>query len=1160
MIKKTTFCSILLAALTALVACQKEVADPDMQNGCENQEVLPADSDSVYFVPAIAGLEFADDTKSILGTDIESKFSGYQVIAFDKTDGVFVKAYSYPSVTSASSTVGMKLNKSHTYDFYIIGNLWYLDESGNKKSYEDLFAKTGTYPASPDEMTDPLKMPYYLLDGKTLDVVGYRTETFAECATYGIPFAGVANGITSSSLDAQGQFDITVKRLFAKETITVDHFGLDGGLGANIFKNSTLYLRQVNCRLHPFITNVCAQNNDDILDVSDYYATMSNDQATKFILYVPENAQGSASGTAAQKIPANAPSGKSTLVTFVEFKGIIDKSAGGYGGNMLYQYCLGANATSDYNVVRNTNYGVTLAFEAGSLFSPYWKVSCTDTEGMPVDTRKLGLCKDTAGNQMLAENNQPIFINRLDTSWFSFYVYFNKDGHTGLNQYTNHIDAYNANYKPGNVTRSAVGVEFPTIPGVDWTFDAATGKISFKVSDASQFVEGQEYDLKITLYAVSGVVVATYTAKITLQVDEYYVTDVSVSPSEVTAAGGNVTITGGKVFKKVTDKFGEPLPDQDMGDATYSLSAHSLLPSVTGSISGRTVTIPSLAKNVVAAGTYTLTASYGSLEKTCVISQGANSQTFYNPEVSLSYSPSNLGAAGGDSNPTVSYSQKVTYTSGSEESLTTGGTVSYSGSATGFTLDASTGKVTAAANEGTARSINVTAKVSMNGKDGTKMATVTQDGDSITSYSDPEVSVSYSPSTIGAAGGTASPTVTYKQTVTYASGKTVELTTDGTISYSGSATGFTLGTDGKVTASANEGTARSIEVTVSVTLNGKTGTKKVTVSQSGDEIDYYDDPVITFSYDPASIGAAGGTATPSCTYTQTAHYKSGKQSSVTTGGTITYSGSATGFTLAADGKVTASANTGLARSIEVTASVTVNGKTSTKKATVSQDADSVSSYGTPTVTLSYSPSTIGAEGGSASPTVSYSQVVTYASGNTTTVTSGASSITYSGSASGFTVASNGTVTAGANTGSTRSVEVTATVTVNGKSGSGSATVSQSGDTVTSYGTPTVTLSYSPTTIGASGGSSTASVSYSQTVTYASGTTTTVTSGGSVSFSGSATGFSLNSTNGTVTASENTGSERSITVTATVTLNGKSGQNSATVKQEEGGGYIVIIED
>ena len=143
-------------------------------------------------------------------------------------------------------------------------------------------------------------------------------------------------------------------------------------------------------------------------------------------------------------------------------------------------------------------------------------------------------------------------------------------------------------------------------------------------------------------------------------------------------------------------------------------------------------------------------------------------------------------------------------------------------------------------------------------------------------------------------------------------------------------------------------------------------------------------------------------------------------------------------------------------------------------------------------------------------------------------------------------ASSGALTASANTGSDRSITVTVSVTLNGKTGSGSATVSQSADSISSYGTPSVSVSYSG--FGAAGGTNSPSLSYSQTVYYASGRTTTVTSGGSVSYSGSATGFSVNASSGALTASANTGSARSITVIASVTLNGKTGSGSATVSQ------------
>ncbi len=88
----------------------------------------------------------------------------------------------------------------------------------------------------------------------------------------------------------------------------------------------------------------------------------------------------------------------------------------------------------------------------------------------------------------------------------------------------------------------------------------------------------------------------------------------------------------------------------------------------------------------------------------------------------------------------------------------------------------------------------------------------------------------------------ATPTVTYKQTAevtdTYADGSTQKrslsnVTTGGTVTYTKKSGTATVGTDGKVSASASTNTSKHsvAVVTVSVTLNGKTDTKEVTVYQ-----------------------------------------------------------------------------------------------------------------------------------------------------------------------------------------------------------------------------------------------------------------------------------------------------------------------------------------
>lgn len=222
--------------------------------------------------------------------------------------------------------------------------------------------------------------------------------------------------------------------------------------------------------------------------------------------------------------------------------------------------------------------------------------------------------------------------------------------------------------------------------------------------------------------------------------------------------------------------------------------------------------------------------------------------------------------------------------------------------------------------------------------------------DSITSYDNPSVSVSYGG--IAATGGTVYPSVSYSQTVHWASGKTTTVTGGGSVSYGGSASGFTVNSsNGAVTAGTNSGGARSVTVTATVTVNGKSGSGSTSVTQAADYITWGETPTVSVSY--GGFSAASGTNYPSVSYSQTAHWASGKTTTVTSGGSVSYGGSASGFALdGSSGALTAYANESESgRSITVTAYVTLNGASGSASTTVSQSGDSISSYGTPSVTV-----------------------------------------------------------------------------------------------------------------------------------------------------------------------------------------------------------------
>ena len=501
------FLRVTFAAVCLLSCGRQAVPGTDGES-----QRTPLSSGKIEFKPVICGMEVScEGTKSILGDDIESVRSGYQLIVLNRDTGTLEGVFQYDG--GAGSEESVELNAACAYDFFLIGNLWFLDASGDRKSWNDLFEQTGTFPSVAADMKDPAKMPYYRLDGGNVPGTSLRTQTFAECVRYGIPYAGMAENVSEPDLDEQGRFNIVAKRLFAKETVIIDHSGLDGGISGDYFRNGTLCLRQVNCRMHPFIENVRAAGTEDILASSDYYSVMDNGNNASFVLYLPENMQGTGGGSATAKTPDNAPSGRGSLVTYIELKGTLDKTAGGYGGNLMYRFCLGGNNSTDYNVKRNTSYEVSLGFDAGSVFNPYWKVTCTDDGGLS-DSRRLGLCRDADGGGMLAADNQVIAVRKGDTDGRSCYVYYNKDNALGDNQYTSHIDAWVPGYSPANVTRAAIKVDLPSIPGVKCDFDAATGKLSFVVNSPGSFVPGGVYDVRISLCSTGSRVSRTYTAKV----------------------------------------------------------------------------------------------------------------------------------------------------------------------------------------------------------------------------------------------------------------------------------------------------------------------------------------------------------------------------------------------------------------------------------------------------------------------------------------------------------------------------------------------------------------------------------------------------------------------------------------------------------------------
>lgn len=217
----------------------------------------------------------------------------------------------------------------------------------------------------------------------------------------------------------------------------------------------------------------------------------------------------------------------------------------------------------------------------------------------------------------------------------------------------------------------------------------------------------------------------------------------------------------------------------------------------------------------------------------------------------LTVSPTSMsfGAGGGSKSFTVSsYKRKVL--DGVEQSGDTSVSLKSTViSGSGFSLSGTT--VSASANEGT---LNRTGTVTITQNESNKTATISlsQSGDTISSYGEWTISVSASPTSVSSSGGTSTITASAKRTVYWASGDVTEETGNptlstnlGSLSSSSSPSTLTLG----------ENTSTSSRTaTIKATHGGKSATCTVTQSGATPSTTY------TFSINPykVNVGSSGG--------------------------------------------------------------------------------------------------------------------------------------------------------------------------------------------------------------------------------------------------------------------------------------------------------------
>ena len=506
---------LLLAVSAALVGCE-----PD-----DIQTVMAPAGDAVGYAEVPVALDFVaggPQTKAPLlsGAD-DAQRGGVLFLVYRSSTGRldshrFFTPAELAGTASRPLTLRLPLVEC---DVYVLGNLLAVSRKDASVTANLLEALGSAFPADEAE----LEAMAYRLDGGAINAA-WRRETMAEVAQYGIPFSCVDRKVPVASLLSAG-LSVPQERpswMFSRVEVTVDHGLFDGGDPAKVgyFTNRTLKMKQANLRLLPFSSaGTKALSAADVGD-GDLDPAMTNGTSNTYVFFVPENRQGTApeaafaaapdaAGKSRLKVPSNTliPAACRDFGTYVEFKGTLDKHAGGFGGDVTYQFYLGANETTDFNLLRGRRYRIRLCFSADGLFHPDWRVQ-PDLS----DDRLFRLTADPSFSTDIGDVNASRTLAVRTNRVGALYVYMNPGGRLGG---TNLLlgkevrppaefamtDLSDCAWYGAFMTAGTEEAEWLAARGIRPAWDREAARLSFSVTDAAKFRAhlGESRTLALTL-------------------------------------------------------------------------------------------------------------------------------------------------------------------------------------------------------------------------------------------------------------------------------------------------------------------------------------------------------------------------------------------------------------------------------------------------------------------------------------------------------------------------------------------------------------------------------------------------------------------------------------------------------------------------------------
>lgn len=379
-------------------------------------------------------------------------------------------------------------------------------------------------------------------------------------------------------------------------------------------------------------------------------------------------------------------------------------------------------------------------------------------------------------------------------------------------------------------------------------------------------------------------------------------TIVTAGPVTITDAEvADIPASGGTVSEFTSYKWTQEVTYTSGVTDTSNYHTTSYSDPVTASSLGTTV------KSRTKVGTLTLEIvgeKNESVTLTLDVYQEANTATYASPSITASYDD-DIPAGGGTVSLTKSFTQNVTYTSGSTGTVSSGGSWSYS-QTSGSGLNTSTGAVTAASLGTTAKArsqvASVRVQLTVNNKTEAVMASAYQEANSRTWGTPTITTFEYrgtpAVNTLSAGADNRNPILLATQTGTWTSGETETASLISSKTFTGGDVNTSTG-NYTVTSLGNVVTARQLEatITVNITMNGKTASDSLSLYREANEVTY-SDPIVTHT-SPISVAASAGQYQLKPNFTQRAYYTSGSETPILSGSfTYAVKTALTGFTLA----------------------------------------------------------------------------------------------------------------------------------------------------------------------------------------------------------------------------------------------------------------------